>query len=272
LFHLKMKTMLKRKLYRTGTLGYCLLFITVKNPAQELQVNDTTLIRTSTTISEEPVLTNAPAIELNKKAACFVKTYLKEYNRTLVVAKERSESYFAIMDSVFTMYDLPVQLKYMAVVESNLKTSVRSHAGAIGIWQLMPVTARTLGLKATKKYDERFQVYKSTVAAARYMKLLYAEFGDWLLAIAAYNAGSGRVHHAIRQSGSHDFWRLQNSLPTETRNHVKRYIGVHYYFEGQGSVTTLTKAETQQYRKTVAAFMADSSVAIDNIKDVANKH
>ena len=262
--------MLKRKLYRTGVLGYCLLFITIKNPAQELQLSDTAIIQASTAISDKPVLTNEPLIVLNKKAASFVKTYLKQYDRTLIVVKKRSKNYFTIIDSVFTMFDLPIQLKYMAVVESELKTSARSRVGAIGMWQLMPVTAKYLGLKATKKYDERFHFYKSTVAAAKYMKLLYAEFGDWLLAIAAYNAGAGRVYRAIKLSGSHDFWRLQNFLPAETRNHVKKFIGVHYYFEGQGSIATLTKAETQQYKKTVAEFIAKNSEP-NEINDVANE-
>jgi membrane-bound lytic murein transglycosylase D len=267
-----MKTMLKRKLFRTGLLGYCLLFITVENPAQKLQLADTTVIQTGTTISIDSVI-NAPAVGLNKKAAVFVKKYLKDYNLTLVVVKKKSEPYFTIMDSIFAMYDLPVELKYMAVVESNLKTNARSHVGALGIWQIMPATGRSLGLKITKKYDERLRVYKSTIAAARYMKSLYDEFGDWLLAIASYNAGSGRVHRAITQSGSRDFWRLQNFLPAETRNYVKKFIGVHYYFEGQGSVTTLTKKEVEKHNKIVADFIASQPVINDSnsMNDVANQ-
>jgi membrane-bound lytic murein transglycosylase D len=266
-----MKTMLKRKLYRAGALCYCFLFISIANPLQSLSINDTSLIKTGTSISDELVLTNALTIGLNKKAGSFLKIYLKKNNQTLIVARQRSKTFFSIMDSVFVMYDLPVQLKYIAVVESNLKTSAGSHAGAAGIWQLMPLAAKSFGLKVTEKVDDRFHVYKSTVAAARYMKLLYAEFGDWLLAIAAYNAGSGRVHYAMRQAGSHDFWQLQNFLPAETREHVKKFIGVHFYFEGQGSVTTMTKAEIRQYEKTVAEFTANNSVANPTIKDFANK-
>ncbi|MES1215996.1 MAG: lytic transglycosylase domain-containing protein [Bacteroidota bacterium] len=258
--------MLKRKLFRATALSFCLLFITIEDPAQELKVNDTAVIQAAIISSEDPAVANTPAISLNKKAASFVKKYLKEYDITLVAARRRSEAIFSIMDSVFTMFELPVQLKYMAVVESNLKTTVRSHVGAGGLWQLMPFTAKTFGLKITKKYDERFHVYKSTVAAARYMQQLYDEFGDWLLAIAAYNAGSGKVHHAIRLSGSHDFWRLQNFLPAETRNHVKKFIGVNYYFEGQGSLATMTKAETREYNKTLAEFMANNTITNDSTK------
>jgi len=264
-----MKTMLKRKLYQAGLLSY-LLFIAVKNSAQETQLSDTIFIQTDSTISA--VSSNAPIISLNKKAAAFVKTYLKEYNSTLVLAKKRSESYFATMNTILTMYNLPVELKYMAVVESNLKTTARSHVGALGIWQLMPLTAKCLGLKTKKNYDERFNVYKSTVAAARYMRDLYAEYGDWLLAIAAYNAGPGTVNHAIRKSGSRDFWKLQNFLPAETRNYVKKYIAAHYYFEGQGSLTTLTKAETQKHNKVIAEFMASQPVvATESMNDIADE-
>ena len=254
-----MKTMLKSKLYRTGLMGYCLLLIVTKNPAQELLSSDTTVIQKE----------QKPAITLNKKAAACLKIYLKEYNNSLAAINERSESYFTIMDSVFTLYDLPVELKYLSVIESELKTSAKSHVGAIGLWQLMPETAKWLGLKSKKNYDERRNVYKSTAAAARYMKSLYDEFGDWLLVIAAYNAGSGRVHYAIRQSGSRNFWRLQNFLPAETRNHVKKYIGAHYYFEGQGSLTTLTKAEFQQYKKMVEDFMAKQSEENDGSTVIA---
>jgi len=258
-----MTTMLKRKLYRTVALGFCLLFITIQDIAQELPFDDTI-------ISEEPVVPNVPAPALNKRAVSFVKKYLKDYDRTLTGVKQRSETVFSIMDSVFCIYDIPVQLKYMAVVESELKTSAKSHVGALGLWQLMPSTARIFGLRVTNKYDERRYVCKSTVAAAKYLKVLHDEFGDWLLAVAAYNVGSGRVHYAIKMSGSHDFWRLQNFLPLETRNHVKKFIGVHYYFEGQGSEATLTKAEVLQYRKTIAEFSESNSSADEDAKVVTN--
>ena len=106
----------------------------------------------------------------------------------------------------------------------------------------MPATARALGLKVSKRSDERVDYQKSTHAAARHLKDLYNEFGDWLLVIAAYNGGSGNVYSAIRKSGSRNFWNLQYYLPAESRTHVKKFIGTHYIFEGQGGVTTLTKA------------------------------
>ncbi len=193
----------------------------------------------------------APAIGLNKPAASYAKVYIQKENESLSKVKERCDSYFAIMDAVFRKYDLPVELKYLAVVESELKSKAVSRVGAKGFWQLMPSTARDLGLKVSHKHDERTYCYKSTVAAAKYLKDLYAQFGDWLLVVAAYNVGPKWVNVAIRKSGSRNFWQLQSFLPLETRLHVKRFIATHYFFEGQGSLATLTKAETVAYLKSL---------------------
>ncbi len=150
------------------------------------------------------------------------------------------------MDAILVSYKLPKELKYLAVIESRLHTSAVSWAGAVGPWQLMPATARVLGLKVNRKVDERTNYIKSTHAAAKYLNDLYDQFGDWLLVIAAYNGGAGNVLKAIRKSGSRNFWDLQYYLPTESRNHVKKFIGTHYIFEGQGGLCTLTKKETDE--------------------------
>ncbi len=142
---------------------------------------------------------------------------------------------------------LPAEMVYLAVVESKLKNKATSGAGAAGIWQLMPVTARSLGLRITGKIDERRYIIQSSVAAAKYLQELYKQFDDWLLVVAAYNCGSGNVYKAIKQSGSRDFWKLQRFLPKETRDHVKRFIATHYYYEGEGSIVTLTKTERLDY-------------------------
>ena len=170
--------------------------------------------------------------------------------------KHRSTIPFGIIDSVFSVYGLPVELKYLAVIESELKPSATSRVGALGPWQLMPETAHILGLKTNLKYDERKSYYKSTKAAARYLKDLYTEFGDWLLVIAAYNCGPKPIYNAIRMSGGRNFWTLQKYLPKETSQHVKKFIATHYYFEGQGSLTTLTREETVRYNKLIGELTA----------------
>jgi membrane-bound lytic murein transglycosylase D len=202
-----------------------------------------------------PAASKAP---LNKLARQFITSYIKNSSQDLTAIKHRSTIPFVIIDSVFNVYGLPVELKYLAVIESELKPSALSRVGALGPWQLMPGTAHILGLKTNLRYDERKSYYKSTRAAAIYLKDLYAEFGDWLLVIAAYNCGSAPVHKAIVKSGGRNFWNLQKYLPKETSQHVKKFIATHYYFEGQGSLATLTKAEAERYNKPIKELATSS--------------
>lgn len=178
----------------------------------------------------------------------FVRTYVKKEGQYLQRIKDRSRSWFKVIETVFAQYKLPVQLKYLAIVESGLQTKAQSPAGARGLWQLMPGTAQELGLKINGATDERVHTYRSTVAAAKYLQNLHAEFGDWLLVLAAYNSGPGAVYAAQKKAGSKNFWALERFLPAESSGHVKRFIGTHYFFEGAGSVTTQTKAEAKVWQ------------------------
>jgi peptidoglycan lytic transglycosylase D len=183
---------------------------------------------------------------LNPKALNFVQDYMKENWSDLQSMRTWGRPYFNLIENILTQYGLPSELKYLAVIESNLKPTAVSWAGAVGPWQLMPQTARDLGLKVTRQHDERKNYIKSTRAAAMYLRDLYNELGDWLLVIAAYNSGTAHVYHAIHRSGSRNFWDLQYYLPAESRIHVKKFIGTQYTFEGQGSVTTLTREEARE--------------------------
>ena len=185
-------------------------------------------------------------VRLNPKALSFIQDYLQENWDELQSVRTYGRSYFNLIESVLIQYDLPKELKYLAVIESNLKPSAVSKVGAKGPWQLMPQTARDLGLKVNRNVDERKNYYKSTRAAAAYLRDLYNELGDWLLVIAAYNTGTVNVYRAIHRSGSRNFWDLEKYLPAESRAHVKKFIGTQYMFEGQGSVTTLTREEATQ--------------------------
>lgn len=186
------------------------------------------------------------SVRLNPRALSFVQDYMDKNTNNLIKIKGWGLPYFNMMDNILANYGLPTELKYLAVIESKLKTNAVSWAGAVGPWQFMPETARGYGLKVTHNRDDRKDYFKSTHAAAKYLKSLFNEFGDWLLVIAAYNGGSGKVYSAIKKSKSKNFWDLQYYLPTESRNHVKKFIGTHYIFEGQGGVTTLTKAEASE--------------------------
>ncbi|MEO7924411.1 MAG: lytic transglycosylase domain-containing protein [Chitinophagaceae bacterium] len=199
-------------------------------------------------------LVKAPRIQLNKNVAPFVKKYNKENGFFLGKAGKKSARSFAILDSILLQEAIPVELKYLAFIESGLKRNVISWAGAVGPWALMPVAAKQYGLKVSRQHDERLDYYKSTQAAAALLSDLYDKYHDWLLVIAAYNSGPGWVSKAIKRSGSQNYWALQQFLPEETKKHVKKFIAVHYYFEGHGSLVTMTKAETEAHVKAVAAF------------------
>ncbi len=183
--------------------------------------------------------------KLNPKAVSFVQDYVEDHSDRLNRMKGWGKPYFDLIGDIFTQHGLPVELKYLSVIESDLKVSAVSWAGAVGPWQFMPQTARDFGLTVTKKRDDRRDYKKSTHAAAKYLTDLYEIYNDWLLVVAAYNCGAGNVNAAIRKSGSRDFWNLQYYLPRESRNHVKKFIATHYIMEGDGGLTTLTKKETQ---------------------------
>lgn len=179
----------------------------------------------------------------NKQGMKFVHNYIRNNDECLLDVRQRSEIPFTIIDSIFDHYHLPLELKYLAVIESELKTSAVSRVGAKGPWQLMPATARILGLKVNRRADERLNYYKSTKAAARYLRDLNKQFGNWLLVLAAYNGGPGPVCKAIRKSHSRNFWTLQRYLPAESRDHVKKFIATAYYFEQMNHISDSTKSK-----------------------------
>jgi len=176
--------------------------------------------------------------QVNPNAEGYMQDYLKLHSDNLVKMKGWGQPYFNLIDNILSQYGLPRELKYLAVIESNLSSGATSWKGAGGPWQFMPYTARDYGLVVNNFLDERRDYYKSTHAAARYLLTLYSQMHDWLLVIAAYNGGPGRVYDAIKKSGSRNFWSLQYYLPTESRNHVKKFIATHYIMEGSGGITT----------------------------------
>ena len=232
--------MLRQKLYSAGLLIYCSLF-TVGNMQKGSGIGIKHVNNNKTTILQEAVPSLA-GFAINPTALEFAKEYVKKNTWGLEKLKKRSQYRLSVINTVFSRYKIPPELKYMAIVESNLnKDTVCGSTGATGIWQLMPVTASELGLKITDEVDERLHVYKSSVAAAKYLKQLYTEFGDWLLVIAAYNSGPAKVSRAINLSGQRNFWQLQNFLPAETRNHVKRFVSMLYFFGEENTAAIALK-------------------------------
>lgn len=137
--------------------------------------------------------------------------------------------YMPIFEETFSKYNLPDELKYMAIIESALNPVAVSRAGAKGMWQFMFRTAKTYGLEINSYVDERLDPFKSADAAARYLTDSYNVFGDWNLAISSYNCGSGNINKAIRRNGGRrDFWSVYDYLPRETRGYVPAFVGAMY--------------------------------------------
>jgi membrane-bound lytic murein transglycosylase D len=168
------------------------------------------------------------SLEYTAPVRGYLNTYLfRKTGKTEIMLGKRL-SYFPIFEQKLKEAGLPADLKYLAVVESALNPIAVSSAGATGLWQFMPATGSEYSLRQNGAVDERSDVIKSTEAAVKYLKHLHNQFGDWALALAAYNSGPGRVSSAIKKSGSRNFWRLQRFLPAETANYVPAFVAASY--------------------------------------------
>lgn len=173
-----------------------------------------------------------------------VKNYMILYAEKMPTKMSRvlglSNYYFPIFEEALNRYDLPVELKYMSIIESMLNVRATSRAGARGLWQFMYKTGRSYGLEINSFVDERMDVEKAVDAAARYLRDAYNIFGDWALAISSYNCGAGNVSKAIRRAGgSRDFWSIYDYLPRETRGYVPAFVAAMYamtYYREYGLV------------------------------------
>lgn len=169
---------------------------------------------------------------LNSFVLQYIKNYYQDNTRNLQDLQTKSGTYFTLIEDVFDRFGIPEELKYLAVIESGLNTNARSRVGAVGTWQLMAGTARLLGLRVNRSRDERRDLYKSTIAAAKYLNELHDQFDNWLLVIAAYNCGPGGVMKAIdRSGGSTDFWDLKKYLPQESQKHVMKFLATAYILD-----------------------------------------
>lgn len=167
---------------------------------------------------------------LNDITRTFINTYSNRMRNSVAIMLGASNFYMPIFEEALERYDLPLELRYLPVIESALRPSATSHAGAAGLWQFMPATGKRYGLEINTLVDERRDPIKSSDAAARFLSDLYAMFGDWSLAIAAYNCGEYNVQKALLRSGNRDgnFWSIYNYLPRETRGYVPAFIAANY--------------------------------------------
>lgn len=171
-------------------------------------------------------------ISFNKNLASVINYYLSKDEEYFQRIFSLSDFYFPMFESAFIQESIPLELKYLAIVESALNPQAKSPAGAVGLWQFMYRTGKAYGLKADSYQDERMQPEQATQAAAEYLKNLHQTFDDWNLAIAAYNSGPGNVSKAVRRSGGlTNFWDIRYFLPRETAGYVPSFQAIMYLFE-----------------------------------------
>lgn len=163
----------------------------------------------------------------------FIKEFLVNGRRESEKILKRAALYFPIFEYHLESYNLPQILKYLPIVESRLLPDATSYAGAGGLWQFMPKTAEMYGLQITEYVDQRLSPQRSSEAAVRLLADLYQEFDDWLLALAAYNCGPGRVHRAIRRDNCENYWDISYRLPRQTQSYIHRFLAATYVFNYQ---------------------------------------
>jgi len=168
---------------------------------------------------------------LNNITRKFIDQYCNRMKNSVAVMLGSANFYMPFFEEALEHYGLPLELKFLPVIESALRPTAQSHAGAVGLWQFMLATGKTYGLEINTLVDERRDPVKSSYAAAHFLSDLYEKFGDWGLAIAAYNCGENAVSKALLRAGGNegdDYWSIYNQLPRETRGYVPAFIAATY--------------------------------------------
>ena len=165
----------------------------------------------------------------SKQILIYIKAYAERRKKLTAKMLDYGKYYFPIFEEQLIKHQLPLELKYLPIVESALNPIAKSKAGAVGLWQFMPQTGKMMGLEINSYIDQRKDPILSTEAACLYLKKLYGIYDDWNLALAAYNAGPGNVNKAIRRSGGEtDYWKVRSFLPKETQNYIPAFTAVNY--------------------------------------------
>lgn len=171
-------------------------------------------------------------VEYNPALESVIKNYLKNRRRTMGKLIGMSDYYFPMFEEALAKYNIPLEIKYLAIVESALRPTAESRVGATGLWQFMFSTGKMFGLDVNSYVDDRTDPIKATEAACKYLQSLYTSLGDWDLALAAYNSGPGNVAKAIRRSGGYkNYWNIRSHLPRETAGYLPAFLATMYIFE-----------------------------------------
>lgn len=168
-------------------------------------------------------------LDCNDATLNTIKFFAQKRRGFVRIVLGRSKLYFDMFEEKLSKHNLPIELKYLPVIESGLRPQVKSRAGAMGLWQFMYNTGKMFGLREDSYIDDRMDPEKSTEAACQYLKKLYGIYNDWDLVLAAYNAGPGNVNKAIRRSGGKQtYWEIRPFLPSETQGYVPNFVAASY--------------------------------------------
>jgi membrane-bound lytic murein transglycosylase D len=212
------------------------LFDTMYEDVSELNIEEAVAYEMSTEVLKKRLKKmddKSPFnIEYNTSLENVIKSFLKNRKPSFERLMAISEYYFPMFEEHLAKYDVPLEIKYLAIVESALNPKAKSRVGASGLWQFMYPTGKQFNLEVNSYVDERFDPLKATEAACQYLSSLYKIFGDWSLVLASYNAGPGNVSKAIRRSGgSQNYWNIRKNLPRETANYVPAFLATMYIYE-----------------------------------------
>jgi len=211
-------------------------------------------------------------ISYNPALETLIKKYLKQRKVLYERLMKLSQYYFPLFEEIFDREEIPLEIKYLAIIESALRPAAKSRVGATGLWQFMFSTGKHYDLEVSSYVDERCDPVRSTIAAAKYLKSLHKSFNDWDLALAAYNAGPGNVTKAIRRSGGYkNYWNIRPFLPSETAGYLPAFLATMYLFEYAPQhgfdvsrpKMPIIKTDTVQVKKMISLNQVSKVIDID---------
>jgi membrane-bound lytic murein transglycosylase D len=258
---LLMDTKYKSPLYETATY--------IIQDAEDKEVSNVEL---STAVLKERLQNiNAKTpfhIAYNPALEKVIKSYLKYRKRYYPALMARAVYYFPMFEKYLDQYDIPLEMKYLAIVESALNPTAKSGMGATGLWQFMYPTGVQYKLKVSSYVDERQDPVRATIAACKYLSDLFTIFGDWDLALAAYNSGPGNVAKAIKRSGGYrNYWNIRPFLPRETASYVPAFYATMYLFEYQKEHNLVADAPQIRYFET-DTLSIKKTISFDHVSEV----
>jgi len=206
-------------------------------------------------------------VAYNPSLESVIKQYLKHRRKSFKKLIGLSHFYFPMFEEAFDAHNIPLEMKYLSIVESALKPRAKSRVGATGLWQFMYTTGKIYDLNVSSYVDERSDPLQSTNAAAKYLSILYTIFGDWDLALAAYNSGPGNVSKAIRRSGGYqNYWNIRQHLPRETAGYVPAFLATLYIFEYAEEHGIIPEKPSFQYIETDTVHVKQT-ITLDQVAE-----